>query len=79
MSRQFFTSSIRRIAALSGAASIGLGAVGSHKIKHQVDEYSFSCFETANRYHMIHSGMTYVAATIAPYPLISSAFFLVTV
>jgi uncharacterized membrane protein YgdD (TMEM256/DUF423 family) len=46
-----------RIAGLSGAAAIGLGAYGSHSLaaKAETTEEQRKAFEVANRYHLIHS------------------------
>merc|ERR1712166_359729 len=39
-----------RLAGLSGAASIGLGAVGAHKLKDQPDKYK-NIWKTSVQYH----------------------------
>jgi len=47
-----------RIAGLSGAAAIALGAYGAHVLnvaKEGVTEEQRKAFEVANRYHLIHS------------------------
>merc|ERR1711879_684487 len=46
-----------RVAAISGASSVGLGAYGAHKIKLDTDEYRWEVYQTANRYHQINSMM----------------------
>eukprot|EP00092_Neocalanus_flemingeri_P009397 GFUD01010111.1.p1 GENE.GFUD01010111.1~~GFUD01010111.1.p1 ORF type:complete len:173 (-),score=30.18 GFUD01010111.1:80-598(-) len=51
-------SSITRLAGLSGAAAIGLGAYGAHVLaagKEGVTEEQKKAFDVANRYHMVHS------------------------
>ncbi|XP_033839585.1 transmembrane protein 256 [Periophthalmus magnuspinnatus] len=47
---------VRRLAALSGASAVGLGAYGAHGFKNtDPDEYRIVLFETANKYHFYHS------------------------
>ncbi|XP_077445329.1 transmembrane protein 256 [Stigmatopora argus] len=47
---------VRRLAALSGASAVALGAYGAHGFKHSdPDDYQRVLFETANKYHFYHS------------------------
>ncbi|XP_028997900.1 transmembrane protein 256 [Betta splendens] len=47
---------VRRLAALSGASAVGLGAYGAHGFKtNDPDDYQIVLFETANKYHFYHS------------------------
>jgi len=51
-------SGLVRIAGLSGAAAVALGAYGAHVLsvaKEDVTEEQRKAFEVANRYHLIHS------------------------
>ena len=51
-------SGVVRLAGLSGAAAVGLGAYGAHVLsvaKEGVTEEQRKAFEVANRYHLIHS------------------------
>jgi uncharacterized membrane protein YgdD (TMEM256/DUF423 family) len=43
------------IAAVSGFASVALGALGAHALKDTFDEYGKSIYETAVLYQMFHS------------------------
>ena len=40
---------VHRLAGISLASAVGLGAVGQHKVKHQVEENVFHAYETANK------------------------------
>jgi uncharacterized membrane protein YgdD (TMEM256/DUF423 family) len=42
-------------AAISGFLSVGLGAFGSHSLKHIFDEYGKSIYEKAVLYQMFHT------------------------
>jgi len=51
-------SGLTRLAGLSGAAAISLGAYGAHVLApkgKEVNEEQVKAFEVANRYHMVHS------------------------
>merc|ERR1711990_1385894 len=51
-------SGVVRLAGLSGAAAVALGAYGAHVLnvsKEGVTEEQRKAFEVANRYHLIHS------------------------
>jgi len=48
------TSGWIRLAGLSGAIAVGMGAYGAHGLKNVSPEQKL-VFETANRYHFIHS------------------------
>ncbi len=43
-----------RVAGLSGASAVVLGTYGAHAFHPEDDQY-LSTFETANKYHFIHS------------------------
>ena len=43
-----------RVAGLSGASAVILGTYGAHAF-HPVDDHYLATFETANKYHFIHS------------------------
>ncbi|XP_072034060.1 transmembrane protein 256 homolog [Amphiura filiformis] len=43
-----------RIAGISGALAVGLGAYGAHGLKNRTDKER-EVFMTANRYHMLHT------------------------
>lgn len=58
----------RRLAAVSGAASVALGAYGAHGFKPQ-DPHFTEVFKRANHYHMIHS-LLLLAAPLARYALL---------
>ena len=40
---------IHRLAGVSLAGAVGLGALGQHKVKHQVEEHVFHAYDTANK------------------------------
>ena len=65
-----------RIACLSGASSVGLGAYGAHKVKLETDEYRWEVFQTANKYHMANSTMLLIGSCVTK-TKIPSALFLV--
>lgn len=44
-----------RIAGISGALAVMAGAFGAHILKDKMDASSLASFETAARYHLIHS------------------------
>lgn len=44
----------QRLAAVSGACSVAMGAYGAHGLK-PADPYFAEVFKRANHYHMIHS------------------------
>ncbi|XP_017487257.1 PREDICTED: transmembrane protein 256-like [Rhagoletis zephyria] len=60
-----------RLAGLSGASAVILGAIGSHKLppSHEKDE-SKTIFETANRFHFFHS-LVLLGAPLARYPALT--------
>lgn len=43
-----------RVAGLSGASAVALGTYGAHAF-HPEDDHYLATFETANKYHFIHS------------------------
>lgn len=43
-----------RVAGLSGASAVVLGTYGAHAF-HPADDHYLGTFETANKYHFIHS------------------------
>eukprot|EP00287_Rhodomonas_sp_CCMP768_P031394 CAMPEP_0202850966 /NCGR_PEP_ID=MMETSP1389-20130828/85029_1 /ASSEMBLY_ACC=CAM_ASM_000865 /TAXON_ID=302021 /ORGANISM="Rhodomonas sp., Strain CCMP768" /LENGTH=108 /DNA_ID=CAMNT_0049529217 /DNA_START=12 /DNA_END=339 /DNA_ORIENTATION=+ len=44
-----------KIAGVSGACAIGLGAFGAHGLRGKVDEKSMAAWVTASQYHLAHS------------------------
>ncbi|XP_065514014.1 transmembrane protein 256 homolog isoform X2 [Caloenas nicobarica] len=45
-----------RVGALSGAAAVGAAAFGAHGLRRSDrDEYQKELYETANRFHLLHS------------------------
>uniref|UniRef100_UPI00358F0975 transmembrane protein 256 homolog n=1 Tax=Myxine glutinosa TaxID=7769 RepID=UPI00358F0975 len=45
-----------QVAGVSGALAVGLGAYDAHGLRNkEVDEYLKQVFETANRYHFLHT------------------------
>uniref|UniRef100_A0A336LT87 CSON015429 protein n=1 Tax=Culicoides sonorensis TaxID=179676 RepID=A0A336LT87_CULSO len=62
-----------RIAAVSGASAVFLGAWGAHKEKQDHDLKQV--FETANRYHFFHS-LALLAVPLARRPMISGSLML---
>lgn len=52
-------------AAISGVVAIGLGAFGAHALSALRDERALAWFDTAARYHLLHS-VALVAAALAP-------------
>merc|ERR1712110_97459 len=63
-----------RIAAISGASSVGLAAYGAHKIKLETDEYRWEVYQTANRYHLANSTMLLVSSCITKTKIPSALF-----
>ena len=49
MSNAKFIKNCHRLAGLSLAGCVGLGATGHHKVKHMVSEDEFLSYTTANR------------------------------
>merc|ERR1712226_461405 len=75
-----------RIGAISGALSVILGAIGSHKLKKDYQnldtekaQHLTLMFEKANKYHMINSVMTIVSAVVPKYPKISCSLFILSI
>uniref|UniRef100_A0A0K0F677 Transmembrane protein 256 (inferred by orthology to a zebrafish protein) n=1 Tax=Strongyloides venezuelensis TaxID=75913 RepID=A0A0K0F677_STRVS len=71
------TSPFIRFAGLSGAAAIVLAAIGSHSLMKEgsnITEANKRTFETASKYHLIHS----VALLLSPqarFPLVTGGLF----
>ncbi|CAI2301692.1 unnamed protein product [Caenorhabditis sp. 36 PRJEB53466] len=65
-----------RLAGLSGAAAISLGAYGSHVLRDDpsIEERRRTAFDTASRYHLIHS-LALLAAPSARFPLVTAGLF----
>jgi uncharacterized membrane protein YgdD (TMEM256/DUF423 family) len=58
-----------RIAALTGALAVGLGAFGAHGLKPLLTEHNaLEIWETAVFYHFIHAVMLFVLAGRRPFP-----------
>lgn len=60
-----------RIAGLSGAAAVILGAIGSHHLNAQEKPELHTIFETANRFHFFHS-IALLGMPLAKYPVVVS-------
>lgn len=52
-------------AAVSGTLAIGLGAFGAHALSAALDERALGWFDTAARYHLLHS-VALIGAALAP-------------
>ncbi|XP_076299737.1 transmembrane protein 256 homolog isoform X2 [Lasioglossum baleicum] len=64
-----------KLAALSGAAAVGLGAYGSHRKYLDVDDVGLKqVFETANRYHFIHT-LAMLGLPFCRRPYLGAVFF----
>ncbi|XP_033637795.1 transmembrane protein 256 homolog [Asterias rubens] len=57
-----------RIAGVSGFLAVALGAYGSHGLKKHVDAKTFETFQTANRYHFIHT-LALLAVPMTRHPM----------
>ncbi|XP_020285629.1 transmembrane protein 256 homolog [Pseudomyrmex gracilis] len=66
-----------RLAAISGAAAVILGAVGSHRHypKDETGVEKRRIFETANRFHFIHT-LALLGLPLCKYPFVAATFFL---
>ncbi|XP_011647815.1 transmembrane protein 256-like isoform X1 [Pogonomyrmex barbatus] len=66
-----------RLAALSGAAAVILGAIGSHRhyTKDEVGQEQRRIFETANRYHFIHT-LTLLGLPLCRVPAVAATFLM---
>jgi len=70
------TAGVVRIAGVSGALAIGLGAYGAHSLAAQeVTQDRLKAFEVANRYHLIHSAAL-LAMPLASKPRLSGSLML---
>ncbi|XP_022095204.1 transmembrane protein 256 homolog [Acanthaster planci] len=58
-----------RIAGVSGFLAVALGAYGSHGLKKKVDDKTYEVFQTANRYHFIHT-LALLATPLTKHPTI---------
>lgn len=58
-----------RLAGLSGAAAVILGAVGSHHSNFKDNAEMRAIFDTANRFHFFHS-IALLGMPLARYPLL---------
>ncbi|CAJ0932094.1 unnamed protein product, partial [Mesorhabditis belari] len=65
---------IIRLAGLSGASAVILGAYGSHVLRDQVDEHRKKAFDTGSRYHLLHS-VALLGARQARHPLLTALLF----
>ncbi|KAI8120344.1 transmembrane protein 256 homolog [Lucilia cuprina] len=61
-----------RLAGLSGASAVVLGAIGSHHLNIQDKPELRNVFETANRFHFFHS-IALLGMPMAKYPLVSGS------
>ncbi|CAI5438539.1 unnamed protein product [Caenorhabditis angaria] len=66
-------SPVTRLAGLSGAIAISLGAYGSHVLRDnpEIESRRRMAFDTASRYHMIHS-LALLAAHRARFPILTT-------
>ncbi|KAL1140313.1 hypothetical protein AAG570_000245 [Ranatra chinensis] len=66
-----------RLAGISGASAVILGAYGAHSIlpDKEKDQNLKNAFETANRYHFFHT-FGLLAAPMCRYPFVSGGFFI---
>ncbi len=55
------------IGALNGALAVALGAVGAHALGPATSDATRAMFETAVRYHLVHSLALLAVAAIAPH------------
>ena len=55
---------IVRIAAISGAIAVALGALGAHALKAQIEPYRLAYFEKAVQYQFIHTLAFAVVASL---------------
>ncbi|KAF7236802.1 hypothetical protein EYD10_16506 [Varanus komodoensis] len=63
----------RRLGALSGAAAVGAAAYGAHGFRRSDrDDYLKELFETANKYHMVHS-LALLAVPHCRYPALAGS------
>ncbi|PIC51519.1 hypothetical protein B9Z55_002045 [Caenorhabditis nigoni] len=65
-----------RLAGLSGAVAISLGAYGSHVLRDDpsIEERRRTAFDTASRYHLIHS-LALLSSPSARFPLATAGLF----
>lgn len=64
-----------RLAGISGAAAVGLGAYGAHSIMNEEgNEHRKRVFETANKYHFYHT-IGLLAVPLCHYPLVTGSLF----
>lgn len=70
-------STLARVAGLSGALAISLGAYGAHALREveNVDERRMRAFQAGNRYHLLHS-VALLSASKARFPLLTASLFL---
>uniref|UniRef100_A0A8D0HKE5 Transmembrane protein 256 n=1 Tax=Sphenodon punctatus TaxID=8508 RepID=A0A8D0HKE5_SPHPU len=65
----------RRVGALSGAGAVGLAAYGAHGFRRSDrDEYLKELYETANKYHFLHS-LALLAVPQCRKPIVAGTFF----
>ncbi|XP_061390194.1 transmembrane protein 256 homolog [Musca vetustissima] len=64
-----------RLAGLSGAAAVILGAVGSHHSKFKDNAEMRAIFDTANRFHFFHS-LALLGVPLAKFPLVTGSLML---
>ncbi|XP_013107198.2 transmembrane protein 256-like isoform X1 [Stomoxys calcitrans] len=65
-----------RLAGLSGAAAVILGAIGSHNAKFKDNAEMRAVFDTANRFHFFHS-IALMGIPLARYPMVTGSLMLV--
>lgn len=65
-----------KLAALSGAAAVSLGAYGAHKnYPNEVGLERKQVFETANRYHFFHT-LALLGLPMCRHPFLAATFFI---
>ncbi|KAK2580200.1 hypothetical protein KPH14_012462 [Odynerus spinipes] len=63
-----------RLAGFSGAAAVALGAYGAHKLNAKEVPEEVKIFETANRYHFIHT-LALLSLPLCRKPSMAAIFF----
>ncbi|XP_038051014.1 transmembrane protein 256 homolog isoform X1 [Patiria miniata] len=65
-----------RIAGVSGFLAVALGAYGSHGLRKRVDDKTYEVFQTANRYHFIHT-LALLAVPMTRHPTVVGVLLLI--
>ncbi|XP_053984513.1 transmembrane protein 256-like [Hylaeus volcanicus] len=64
-----------RLAALSGAAAVAIGAYGSHKKYAEDMQHEQKVFETASKYHFVHT-LALLGLPLCRKPFLAATFFM---